>query len=131
MRDIPPPPELPHWPKGEKGTRPTFWLYTEEGGITGPYTKKEARGVMRQNPEDTFLARRDGDGVWHDAATRLKEAKSEGMSVATVFALLLIVALAVGGYLWWKKETARIAASKKAVPQQQQTSTAPAASSGQ
>src|SRR5262245_19071513 len=102
MTDIPPPPELPHWPKGEPGPRPTYWLYTDEAGITGPYTKKEARSVMRQNPEESFLAQRDGDGMWHDAATRLKDRKSSAISPTTAFAMLLIVVLAVGGYMWWK-----------------------------
>jgi hypothetical protein len=130
MTEIPPPPELPHWPKDERGPRPTYWLYTEEGGITGPYTKKEARSVVRQNPEETFLAQRDGDGAWQHAEERLKDAKSSGMSVGTMVAMVLIVVLIIGGFKWWQSEKARIAGSKKAVPQEQQASTPPASSSG-
>jgi uncharacterized protein HemX len=127
MTEIPPPPELPHWPKSEKGPRPTYWLYTEEGGITGPYTKKEARSVVRRNPEETFLSQRDGDGAWHPAETRLQDTKSGGMSVGAIIAMMLVVVLAIAGFKWWQNEKARMAAAKKPIPQQQ--SAAPAASS--
>src|SRR5687767_7465234 len=35
----------------------TYWLYSDGGGMLGPFTKSEARAVVKQSPEICFHAR--------------------------------------------------------------------------
>jgi hypothetical protein len=75
----------------------TYWLYSDGGGKLGPFTKDEARAIVRESPAICFRARRDGEVEWKDAAVRLAPKKSMRGFWIVAFAVIAISAL---GY-WW------------------------------
>jgi hypothetical protein len=96
MKKPPPPPPTLSYRKDTGARAPTYWLHSEEGGMTGPYTKKEARELVAQSPGVPFLACREGED-WQDAAVRLAHKKSNPTR-AIVSAILIIVLLVVAGF---------------------------------
>lgn len=99
----PPPPPTSHvHAPGEDDSRPTYWLYSEEKGMDGPFSKKEARVIVKNNPGISFLACREGEG-WQDSATRLAKKKKPFVSGQMMLAIILIVVL-LGAWFWWQKQ---------------------------
>jgi hypothetical protein len=74
----------------------TYWLYSDGGGKLGPFTKNEARAVVKESPEVRFRARRDGEVEWQEAAVRLAPKKSMAGFWIAAFAVVTISLLA-----WW------------------------------
>ncbi len=95
----PPPPPTLSYRQPEDGTvRPTYWLYSEEAGMDGPYTKREARQVLAQNPGTEYLACREGED-WQSAKARLAR-KKETPWGRYLMALILLAAVAYGAWRW-------------------------------
>jgi hypothetical protein len=92
----PPPPPTTSFRYDTGVTAPTYWLHSEEGGMTGPFTKKDAREFVAQSPGTPFLACREGED-WQDAAVRLAPRKSDPTK-AIVSTVLIIVLVAVAGF---------------------------------
>lgn len=81
---------------------PTFWLKSEKHGITGPFTKREARKIVNTNADLEFWARRGEDEAWQDAATRLAPKDDSVRTVAAgvlFFAALAGVAFGVAAWV--------------------------------
>ena len=116
----PPPPTNPVLRMPDGSPRPSYWLYTPEGGMTGPYLRKEARKVIRENPGVSYMACREGEN-WQDAKVRLPAKKASvpwGLIV-----MIVLLAAAIG--MWWhlkQQEELRKASSPPAA----QAATAPA-----
>jgi hypothetical protein len=76
----------------------TYWLYSDGGGMLGPFTKSEARAIVKESPEICFHARRDGEVRWQDAEVRLAPKKSAAGLIWLI--ALAVLAIAFLG-AWW------------------------------
>ena len=111
----PPPPSNPtHRPDGKGQKRPTYWLYTADKGMEGPYTKKEARQIVVQEPGTSFLACREGED-WQDAVVRLPEEK-KSLPWRFIIMLILVAAVGFGSWRWYQTMEAERKAKQHATP---------------
>lgn len=97
--------------------------------MTGPYLRKEARKVIRENPGVSYMACREGEN-WQDANVRLP-AKKASIPWGLIF-MTVLLAMAIGA--WWhlkNQEAQRKPSSGAAAPAAVAPAPAVAPASGQ